>query len=220
MATSQNGWSASPDLGIRPLVVAGESFSPGIRDNDDVFAVLSYVAEQVNARVERIFFPGWHEGDEWGFYYRPNANDPTSLSNHSSGTAIDYNATRHPNGVPTINTFTRTQIAEIHKILAEVDHAVRWGGDYTGTPDAMHFEINVSPAALAVVAKRVREGDDPMADYADQLDRIEQQNATILKRLDNDAAIRNKLSVLVKQGRADSRDLKALQDALDERKGK
>lgn len=61
---------------------------------------------------------------------------------------------------------------------------------------------------------------DDMADYAAQLDRIEQQNATILKRLGDDAAIRTKLAALVKQGRADSRDLKALQDALDARKAK
>lgn len=61
-------------------------------------------------------------------------------------------------------------------------------------------------------------GDD-MADYADQLDRIEQQNATIIKRLGDDAAIRTKLAALVKQGRADSRDLQALQEALDARKG-
>src|SRR4051812_23489826 len=101
MATSQNGWPASAHLKVRPLVVAGESFSPGIRDDDDVYTVLKYVAEQMNARVEPIVRADWHQADDWGYYYRANANDPNSLSNHSSGTAIDYNATRHPNGVPT-----------------------------------------------------------------------------------------------------------------------
>jgi hypothetical protein len=156
MATSQNGWSASPNLRIRPLVVAGESFAPGIRDDLDVYEVLQYVAEQLHERVEPIVRPGWHQADDWGWYYRANANDSNSLSNHSSGTAIDYNATRHPNGVPTSRTFTRAQIDEVHQILAEVDHVVRWGGDYTHTVDAMHFEINDDAAAVAQVARHLR----------------------------------------------------------------
>lgn len=156
MATSQNGWSASPDLDIRPLVVAGESFSPGIRDHKDVFTVLQYVAEQMHARVEPIVREDWHQADDWGFFYRANANDPNSLSNHSSGTAFDYNATRHPNGVPTKNTFTAKQIGEVHKILNEVDHVVRWGGDYTRTQDAMHFEINAGPSEVGRVASGLR----------------------------------------------------------------
>lgn len=162
MATSQNGWPARPDLPLRKLVVAGESFSPGILDNDDVYEVLRYVAEQMNARVERIHKPGWHEADEWGFYYRANRNSPNSLSNHSSGTAFDYNATRHPNGVPTAHTFTRTQIEEIHQILREVDNVVRWGGDYQRTPDSMHFEINADRASVARAAARVRK---PVTNY-------------------------------------------------------
>jgi hypothetical protein len=157
MATSSNGWTAAPDLPIRPLVVAGESFSPGVRDNADVYTVLRYVAEQLHERVEPIVRADWHQADDWGFSYRANVNSPNSLSNHASGTAFDYNATRHPNGVPASRNFTTAQIATIRRILAEVGGAVRWGGDFNGTPDAMHFEINVSPAALAPVARRIRE---------------------------------------------------------------
>jgi hypothetical protein len=162
MPTSQNGWSASPTLKIRPLVVAGESFSPGIRDDDDVYTVLKYVAEQLHARVEPIVRADWNQADDWGFYFRDNRNDPTSLSNHSSATAIDYNATRHPNGVAVTRTWTPEQIREIHQILAEVDHVVRWGGDYHATAtkpagyDSMHFEINADPQEVAVVAARLR----------------------------------------------------------------
>lgn len=152
MPTSQNGWSASPDLPTRPLVVDGVAFIPGIRDDDDVATVLGYVLTQFHERVEPLRNPGC-----WGFSYRPNRNDPTSLSNHSSGTAVDANAPAHPNGVPTAQTFTPTQIAEVHQILAEVDHAVRWGGDYTITPDSMHFEINTNPTTLREVAARLED---------------------------------------------------------------
>lgn len=151
MATSQNGWPAAPDLKRRKLIVNGVEFVGGIVDNDDVATVLGYVAAQFDKRVERLVNPGC-----WGFYYRANRNDPTSLSNHSSGTAIDINAPKHPNGVPTARTYSPAWIIEVHKILAEVNSVVRWGGDYTKTVDAMHFEINASPEAVARAAARLR----------------------------------------------------------------
>jgi hypothetical protein len=151
MPRSQNGWNASPDLKRRKLIVSGVEFVGGIVDNDDVATVLGYVAEQFHERVEPLHNPGC-----WGFFYRANRNDASSLSNHSSGTAIDVNAPKHPNGVPTARTYSRAQVAEVHKIVAEVDRVVRWGGDYTRTVDAMHFEINASAAAVAKVAAGLR----------------------------------------------------------------
>lgn len=146
MPVSGNGWPVDPNpatLGIENMVVNGVTFP--VRGGK-VRQLLEYVAVQVNNRVERANATYGC----WGYSYRMNVNSPGSWSNHASGTAIDYNATRHPNGVPTAATFTQAQIDEIHKILAEVNHAVRWGGDYNGTPDAMHFEINVPPDQLDV----------------------------------------------------------------------
>lgn len=152
MATSYNGWPASPDLPIRPLVVGGESFVPGVLDDDDVYTVLRYVAEQMHERVEPIVRDDWHQMDDWGFYYRPTTGSTTTLSNHSSGTAIDYNATRHPYG--RWNTFTSSQQATIRSIIADLP--IVWGGDYRYTPDDMHFEIMGSRSAVAAAAARIR----------------------------------------------------------------
>ncbi|WP_248582615.1 M15 family metallopeptidase [Nocardioides sp. InS609-2] len=165
MSASQNGWSAGPGMILRPLVVGGIAFVPGIRHDDDVHTVLGYVADQFHTRVEPLRNPGC-----WGYAFRENRNDPNALSNHASGTAIDCNAPAHPNGVPTNRTFTPKQVAEVHKILAEVDHTVRWGGDYTGTPDAMHFEIDTTPARLAAVADRIRNQEDDMFTDEDRAD--------------------------------------------------
>lgn len=211
MARSQNGWTASPDLRIRPLVVAGESFSPGILDNDDVYEVLRYVAEQMHARVEPIVREGWHQADDWGFYFRDNRNDPDSLSNHSSATAFDYNATRHPNGVPTRNTWGAVQIAEIHRILAEVDHVVRWGGDYTKTPDSMHFEVNADRAAVAKVAARLRRAREREAARRARIRaRIDRRRARIIRL--NRAIATSKPGPLRKARRIALRRLRRLND--------
>jgi hypothetical protein len=149
MLTSYNGWPASPDpsaIGIVDLVVHGAGFPGGVK-RGDVHTVLGYVAAQVHERVEAL-----HAGWCWGYNYRQNRN-ADNLSCHASGTAIDINAPEHPNGKA--GTFSAAQVRTIHAILAEVDHVVRWGGDYTTTKDEMHFEINASPSAVAMVAQRL-----------------------------------------------------------------
>ena len=165
MTTSQNGWSASPSLKLRKLTVNDVSFAPGIRDDDDVAFVLTYFAEQYAARVEPLRNPGC-----WGFSYRADKNQASDLSNHASGTAIDLNAPAHPNGVATSKTFTAAQVSAVHKILAECHGALRWGGDYTHTVDAMHVEVNVSPARLKEIvalmksdARKTTKPVDPVA---------------------------------------------------------
>lgn len=120
--------------------------SPGVRTGD-VATVLFYVAEQFHRRVEPLV-AGWC----WGYSYRQNRN-AANLSCHSSATAIDLNAPRHPNGKR--GTFTAAQVAEIKAILLEVGRVVRWGGEFTGTPDEMHFEIVASPATVAMIAGRL-----------------------------------------------------------------
>lgn len=154
METSYNGWTASASPadfgGIEPLVIAGESFAPGVRKGD-VHTVFSHLVTQIHTRVEPVYAPGWHEADDWGFSYRQNRN-ANNLSCHASGTAIDFNATRHPNGVATAKTFSAAQIAECHKILAELGNLVRWGGDFTGTVDSMHWEIIGTPGQIATLA--------------------------------------------------------------------
>lgn len=153
---SYNGWLASARAadfgGLEPLVVAGESFAPGVRAGD-VHTVLAYLAAQLHARVEPVIAPGWHTADDWGYAFRENRN-ANNLSCHASGTAIDYNATRHPNNRS--GTFSAAQVTEIREILRELGDVVRWGGDFTGTKDEMHFEIHGTAAQVAAVATRLR----------------------------------------------------------------
>ncbi len=157
--TSYNGWPASrtPAVfgGLDNRVVpgtAGVRLIPGVRAGD-VAGVLFHCAAQLHARVE----PGelYAAGDEWGYSYRLNRN-AANLSCHSSGTAFDWNATRHPNGKR--GTFTPAQVREITAILDELDDVVGWGGAWGpgSTPDEMHFEIQADAAAVKAVADRLR----------------------------------------------------------------
>lgn len=155
-ATSQNGWgvitSSSSSLLDQSVKVGTINFPNGIRKGD-VATVLGYVARQFNAKVERLVNPGC-----WGWNYRLIRGSSTSYSNHASGTAIDLNAPKHPLGRS--GTFSAAKVAQIRAILKYCEGVVRWGGDYSGRKDEMHFEINVGPgsAALARVAKKIRGG--------------------------------------------------------------
>ena len=153
MALSYNGWPASPDpraIGINTEwePIPGHRFPGGVKSGA-VEKVLTYVVRQLDARVEPIDRDAIK--DEWGWFYKPSANSPDTLSCHSSGTAFDYNATRHPNGVR--GTFTAAQVAEIREIQSEVLHVVRWLGDATRVADEMHFEIDGTPDEVAAAAQ-------------------------------------------------------------------
>lgn len=155
MVNSQNGWPASSDrasIGVVPFTVHGVAFPGGVKGGD-VATVLAYVADQFHRRVEALV-GGWC----WGHAYRATTGGG-AVSNHGSGTAIDVNAPRHPYGVT--GTFSGVQRATIRAILDEVNRVVRWGGDYVGTKDDMHFEINAGAASVATVAARLRTPQPP-----------------------------------------------------------
>ena len=41
----------------------------------------------------------YRPGDDWGWAFRANVNEPDEWSCHASATAIDYNSTQHPNRI-------------------------------------------------------------------------------------------------------------------------
>lgn len=149
MSTSQNGWpviTSGSDARLRVL-----SWVTGRVLAGPVWTVLDYLARRFNAEVEGIN-PAW----SWGYAYRAIRGATSGYSNHASGTGVDFNAPLHLLGRR--GTFTAAQRARIRAILADLDGVVRWGGDYSGRPDEMHFEIVGSPAAVSRVAARITAG--------------------------------------------------------------
>lgn len=78
--------------------------------------------------------------DDWSYAYR-DVREASGWSCHASGTAVDLNAVKHPLG--RVGTFVhRWKVTRIHRRLARFyEGCIRWGGDYQGRKDEMHFEI-------------------------------------------------------------------------------
>lgn len=155
MILSQNGWPVEPPRRSRTIPGTGVAVTVADGPAGDV---LMHVLAQIDARVEDIDLRSTRgEFDDWGYANR-NVRGSASISNHASATAVDVNATRHPLGAE--NTFNQHQVDEIHRILGEVGGVVRWGGDYAGRVDEMHFEIVGNFDQVAQVARLIREAND------------------------------------------------------------
>jgi len=144
METSNNGWPALKNAPSYKLQWINGNVLEG-----DVATLFEYLCAQFNTRVEII-----KKGDTCGWCYRnTTGSNPPKLSNHSSGTAVDLNATSHRRGEE--NTFSSAQVNQIRAILSELGGVIRWGGDYK---DEMHFEIIANAAKVAEAAKRLQKG--------------------------------------------------------------
>lgn len=150
MATSQNGFLAleSGSFALHKWVIPGTNRTFNMRGGSAGF-ILAHFILWFSETVERIGIGIW---DDWGYAYRP-VRSSTDLSNHSSGTAVDLNATKHPLGA--VNTFKIKAKLAIQARLLMYAGTIRWGGDYFNRKDEMHFEINASLSKCERVAKRL-----------------------------------------------------------------
>lgn len=119
----------------------------------DVATVLEWAATRYHHDVESL--TAGHPNDDWSFAYR-SVRGSGSLSNHASGTACDYNATQHPLGTSPLANFSAKERRAIGRILADADGVLRWGGNYSGRKDGMHFEIVGTPRQVKKLAKKIR----------------------------------------------------------------
>ena len=143
---SQNGWPVDPPRAAR--TVPGTTVRVVVA-NGPAGDVLMHVLTQVDQRVERL-----DPNATWGYAHR-EIRGGAELSNHASATAVDVNAPQHALGAR--GTFTQAQVDEIHRILNDdVNGVVRWGGDYRGRRDEMHFEIIGNEEQVRAAAERVR----------------------------------------------------------------
>ena len=140
MLTSYNGYPASKDpneIGIKSYPVTGTDLR--LRCAESVGPLLAAFAAEFHNLIEPI-----DKGnlDDWGYAFRMVRGSTDRLSCHSSGTAIDLNATKHPLGK--IGTFPAEKVPMIRALAKK--YGLKWGGDFKSRADEMHFEVNVTPA--------------------------------------------------------------------------
>ncbi len=85
-----------------------------------------------------------------GYIKRYVRGSTSTWSNHSWGLAADFNAATNP-----MTDSLRTDMPPGTSAKAK-SLGMRWGGDYTGRKDPMHFEVVVSPAEVRRIVERLR----------------------------------------------------------------
>ena len=150
MLVSYNAWPASKDpaeIGIKSYPVPGTEIK--LRCSEKVAPLLVGFAAEFHNLIEPI-----DEGslDDWGYCFREVRGVPGKISNHSSGTAIDLNSTRHALGK--VGTFDAAKVPMIRALAKK--YGLTWGGDYRNRKDEMHFEISVSPAKAVELIKKLQ----------------------------------------------------------------
>jgi hypothetical protein len=136
--TSPNGWPASEDrkaIGIQSFVVPGTKLK--IACAQAVAPILVAFCKEFHELVEPI---DQGQLDDWGYAFRMTRGSDKVLSNHSSGTAVDLNALKHPLGKS--NTFNKEQCNIITLLITK--YGLAWGGHYKKRKDEMHFDINMN----------------------------------------------------------------------------
>jgi len=145
LLTSYNGWPASKDpaeIGIKSYTVRGTNRK--LRCAEAVAPLLVAFAAEFHALIEPIDEGGL---DDWGYAFRMVRGSTDRLSCHSSGTAIDLNATKHPLGA--IGTFAADKVPMLRALAKK--YGLTWGGDYRNRKDEMHFEVSVNAKKAAKI---------------------------------------------------------------------
>ena len=148
MLKTYNGWPASKDpaaISVKSYAVPGTELK--LRCAEKVAPLLIGFAAEFHNLIEPL-----DEGalDDWGYCFRDVRGVPGKLSNHSSGTAIDLNASRH--SLNHAGTFEATKIPMLKALVKK--YGLIWGGDWTRR-DEMHFEINLDAAKVATLIKKL-----------------------------------------------------------------
>jgi len=141
---SLNGWPVVADAPLQPI----DGSNAAVRLTDGAPAILlGYVARRYNYEIETL-----EKDDLRGFSANAVLTEEYE-STYRSGTGMTIRAEAYPLGVA--GGFYPTELIVIRDILAELDGAVAWGGDYL-TPKESHFHIARRPGDPALERTAIR----------------------------------------------------------------
>jgi hypothetical protein len=117
---------------------------------DSLSRIFNAIWESTGRDQEKIKAAHLDEFDG-SYNFRANVNSPSRLSLHAYGAAIDLAAAENPNGAPWRDNGRMLPRWAVDAFLAE---GWSWGGDFSGTPDAMHFQATFNRHADAPEAQQ------------------------------------------------------------------
>lgn len=154
MANSQNGWPVVTKAQCDTGTFQGVKFPNGILAGD-VAVIARWQLERYEQLVEPL-----QAGKCWGWFDR-EIRGSSAISNHASATAWDINADKYPLGAQPEDVMSAAKIRACKQIAAETAGVLRWGGNYNGRKDVMHWEINCGKSLAAAFATKIRLGKAP-----------------------------------------------------------
>lgn len=117
----------------------------------DVAVIHQYLANELKKLRQKKGVPPLESAGAYNKRYIANT---TTWSNHAWGLAVDYNPGANPYSY---NGKTDFPVAETRALVASLE-GMRWGWDYSGKKDAMHFEWVGSRELAAKVTARLLKG--------------------------------------------------------------
>lgn len=114
-----------------PLSIGGIAFVGGVHPKiHDLFEMLYVESVERGYRIRSV------PTQTWGFAWRAiRGSSPPTPTNHSAGVATDVNSA--------VNWLGRADGGDIPRWMPDLfnRYGFRWGGDYSGRKDPMHFEF-------------------------------------------------------------------------------
>jgi D-alanyl-D-alanine carboxypeptidase len=147
--SSYNGWPASKDrseIGIKSFAIPDTTLH--IACAQSVAPLLVNFAADFHRFVEEIDVGTL---DDWSYCYRFVRGSSEKLSCHSSGTAIDLNATKHPLGKS--GTFDEKKVPMIQALTKK--YGLIWGGNFHNRKDEQHWEIGLDAVKVAALISKL-----------------------------------------------------------------
>lgn len=146
---SQNGWPVVGSGACDEGPFGGVTFPNGIL-RGDVATIARWQIARYQATVEPLI-----KGSCWGWLVK-EIKGSDEISNHASATAWDINARKYPLGAEPYDVMSPAKIAACRAIIRAAGGVLRWGGDYTGRKDVMHWEVVGTPAEATAFARKIR----------------------------------------------------------------
>lgn len=141
-----SGWpNCDPGAIDSSFSVSGTTFPGGVRH--ELVELVSRLVQECKNRGYQFGVDGDPSYGCWGYSCRQISGSSTP-SNHSWGLAVDINAPWNPYTSP-LQTDMPGWMPDLWN-----HYGFRWGGDYTGDKDAMHYEYMGSVSDAAVDTSR------------------------------------------------------------------